>query len=74
MRIVKADPTLAKQKAEEAAKGAILKQDVLINKSLSNEQTRMFEWGDSGMNANLTTILEGFQDPRLPLYMTNSTI
>ena len=41
LRIVKADPTLAKQKAEEAAKGAILKQDVLINKSLSNEQTRM---------------------------------
>ena len=71
LRIVKADPTLAKQKAEEAAKGAILKQDVLINKSLSNEQTRMFEWGDSGMNANLTTILEGFQDPRLPLIMTN---
>ena len=62
----------AKQKAEEAAKGAILKQDVLINKSLSNEQTRMFEWGDSGMNANLTTILEGFQDPRLPLYMTKN--
>ena len=72
LRIVKADPTLAKQKAEEAAKGAILKQDVLINKSLSNEQTRMFEWGDSGMNANLTTILEGFQDPRLPLYMTKN--
>ncbi len=65
LRIVKADPTLAKQKAEEAAKGAILKQDVLINKSLSNEQTRMFEWGDSGMNANLTTILEGFQDTSL---------
>ena len=32
----------------------------------------MFEWGDSGMNANLTTILEGFQDPRLPLYMTKN--
>ena len=74
MRIVKAkNPTLAKQKAEEAAKGAILKQDVLINiKSLSNEQARMFEMGDSGMNANLTTILEGFQDPRLPLYMTKN--
>ena len=57
---------------DRAAKGAILKQDVLINKSLSNEQTRMFEWGDSGMNANLTTILEGFQDPRLPLYMTKN--
>lgn len=28
--------------------------------------------GDSGMNLNLTTILEGFQDPRLPLYMTKN--
>lgn len=72
LRIVKADPTLAKQKAEEAAQASILKQDVLINKSLSNEQTRMFEWGDSGMNANLITIMEGFQDPRLPLYVTKN--
>ena len=72
MRIVKANPTLAKQKAEEAAQYSVLKQDVLINKSISNEQTRMFEWGDSGMNANLVTIMEGYNDPRLPLYITKN--
>lgn len=72
MRIVKANPTLAKQKAEEAAQYSVLKQDVLINKSISNEQTRMFEWGDSGINANLVTIMEGYNDPRLPLYITKN--
>lgn len=70
MRIVKANPELARQKAEEAVKAGILPQDILINQGLSNEQTRMFEWGDSGMNANLITILEGYNDPRLPLYVT----
>ncbi len=70
MRIVKANPTLAKQKAEEAAQAGVLTQDILINEGYSNEQTRMFEWGDSGMNANLITIMEGYEDPRLPLYVT----
>ena len=70
MRIVKANPTLAKQKAEEAAQAGVLPQDILINQGFSNEQTRMFEWGDSGMNANLITIMEGYEDPRLPLYVT----
>lgn len=72
MRIVKVDPALAKQKAEEAAQAGVLTaadRDILINQGLSNELTRMFDWGDCGMNANLVTILEGFQDPRLPLYM-----
>ena len=70
MRIVKANPTLAKQKAEEAAQAGVLTKDILINEGYSNEQTRMFEWGDSGMNANLITIMEGYEDPRLPLYVT----
>ena len=72
MRIVKANPTLAKQKAEEAAQAGVLPQDILINQGFSNEQTRMFEWGDSGMNANLITIMEGYNDPRLPLYVTKN--
>lgn len=75
MRIVKVNPTLAKQKAEEAAKAGVLTSadhDILINQGLSNELTRMFEWGDCGMNANLITILEGFKDPRLPLYVTKN--
>lgn len=47
-------------------------RDILINQGLSNELTRMFEWGDCGMNASLITMLEGFKDPRLPLYVTKN--
>ena len=65
MRIVKANPTLA-------AQAGVLPQDILINQGFSNEQTRMFEWGDAGMNANLITIMEGYNDPRLPLYVTKN--
>lgn len=76
MRIVKADPVLAKQKAEEAVSGGVLTaadRDILIDQGLSNELTRMFEWGDCGINANLVTILEGYNDPRLALYVTKNT-
>lgn len=76
MRIVKADPTLAKQKAEEAVAGGVLTaadKDILIDQGLSNELTRMFEWGDCGVNANLVTILEGYNDPRIALYITKNT-
>lgn len=76
MRIVKADPTLAKQKAEEAVAGGVLTatdKDILIDQGLSNELTRMFEWGDCGINANLVTILEGYNDPRIALYITKNT-
>ena len=59
-----------KASAEEAAQAGVLTKDILINEGYSNEQTRMFEWGDSGMNANLITIMEGYEDPRLPLYVT----
>ncbi len=77
MRIVKADPTLAKQKAEEAVAGGVLTssdKDVLINQGLTNEMYRMFySWQDCGTNANLVTIMEGMNDPRLPLYLTKNT-
>lgn len=76
MRIVKSNPTLAKQKAEEAVQGGILTsadKDIVIDQGLSNELTRMFEWGDCGINANLVTIMEGYKDPRLPLYVTMNT-
>ena len=75
MRIVKVNPTLAKQKAEEAVQGGVLSsavRDIWINQGLSHELTRMFEWGDCGMNASLITMLEGFKDPRLPLYVTKN--
>ncbi|MCD8137312.1 MAG: SusD/RagB family nutrient-binding outer membrane lipoprotein [Parabacteroides gordonii] len=76
MRIVKANPGLAKQKAEEAVAGGVLTaadKDILIDQGLSNELTRMFEWGDCGVNANLVTIMEGYNDPRIALYLTKNT-
>lgn len=76
MRIMKANPTLAKQKAEEAYQGGVLTsadKDIMIDQGISNELTRMFEWGDCGVNASLATIMDGFKDPRLPLYLTKNT-
>ena len=76
MRIVKANPGLAKQKAEEAVAGGVLTaadKDILIDQGLSNELTRMFEWGDCGVNANLVTIMDGYNDPRIALYLTKNT-
>lgn len=76
MRIVKANPTLAKQKAEEAVQGGVLTaadRDILIDHGISNELTRMFEWGDCGINANLVTVMDGFNDPRIALYITKNT-
>lgn len=76
MRIVKANPALAQQKAEEACQGGVLTsgdKDIVIAQGLSNELTRMFEWGDCGINASLVTILEGYKDPRTPLYITKNT-
>lgn len=76
MRIVKANPTLAKQKAEEAVQGGVLTaadRDILIDQNISNELTRMFEWGDCGINASLVTIMDGYKDPRTPLYITMNT-
>lgn len=75
MRIVKANPTLAKQKAEEAYQGGVLTvgdRDIVIDQGLSNELTRMFEWGDCGVNASLVTIMEGYKDPRTSLYLTKN--
>lgn len=76
MRIVKANPALAKQKAEEAVQGGVLTaadRDILIDQNISNELTRMFEWGDCGINASLVTIMDGYKDPRTPLYITMNT-
>ena len=64
-----------KQIATDAAANtlAVSGKDVLIDKSLENEMWLMFNWGDCGFNANLTTIMSGFNDPRQPLYMSKNT-
>ena len=78
---------LSKRESEMAAAGYDLKKiaseatantlanggkDILINKNLENEMWLMFDWGDCGFNANLVTIMSGFQDPRQPLFMTKN--
>lgn len=77
MRMVKVKPDLAEEMAIEAYRGGVLTNaddDILIDKSLENEMWLMTRsWGDCGFNASLVTILTGFNDPRLPLYMTKNT-
>lgn len=51
---------------------AVSGQDVLIDKQLENEMWLMFAWGDCGFNANLVTLMTGFNDPRQPLYMSKN--
>ena len=61
--------------AKEAATNtlAVSNQDVLIDNSMNNEMAKMINnWGDCGFNANLVTLMTGFKDPRLPLFMTKN--
>ena len=46
--------------------------DVTIAKGLENEMWLMFNWGDCGFGADLVTLMVGYDDPRLPLYMTKN--
>lgn len=79
---------LSKRESEMAAAGYDLKKiaadaasntlanggkDILIDKKLENEMWLMFAWGDCGFNANLVTLMSGFQDPRQPLIMTKNS-
>lgn len=77
MRIIKVKPDVAKTKAEEAFAGGVLTDadpDILIDKGLENEMWLMTRsWGDCGFNASLVTIMTGFKDPRIDLYMTKNT-
>lgn len=77
MRIVKVKPDVAKSKAEEAFASGVLTDadpDILIDKGLENEMWLMTRsWGDCGFNASLVTIMTGFKDPRIDLYMTKNT-
>lgn len=77
MRIVKVNPKLAETKAIEAYGGGVLTdadKDIIIDQGLENEMWLMISsWGDCGFNASLVTIMDGFKDPRQPLYMTKNT-
>ena len=48
--------------------------DVTIAKGLENEMWLMINsWGDCAFGADLVTLMVGYDDPRLPLYMTKNS-
>lgn len=79
MRIVYADPVLAKQKAEEAVNspGGLIRinEDNALNKYPSNPVHKMTtDWGDSRACADIVSYMNGYKDPRLSKYFTKSVV
>lgn len=81
MRIVKINPTLARQQAEIALKapGGLLSNpsdDAAFQQSggRTNDLWLVTEsYGDNRLNAAFGTYLQGYNDPRLPIYCTPAT-
>ena len=59
--------------AKEAAANTLANggKDIVVT-GQSNELKRMFEWGDTAPNAFIITLMDGYNDPRLPLYFTKN--
>lgn len=79
MRIVYADPALAKQKAEEAVShpvGVIIdNNDNAQNAFPSNPVWTMTSaWGDSRACADIIAYMNGYNDPRVSRYFTKSQV
>lgn len=79
LRIVYADPELAKQKAEEAVNSPVglitVNSDNALNTFPTNPVWLMTEgWGDSRACADIITYMDGYKDPRLPKYFTESKV
>ncbi len=75
MRIVKADPVLAKTQGEKAIKdpvGLILSNADNFNTSLLGGTypvwTMSEDWGDCRMGAGMEEVLVGYKDPRIHVY------
>lgn len=72
LRIVKVDPANAEKYAKEAIQAGVLDtKDILIS-DYSNELRRMMDWWDSGIGSTIVTVMNGFNDPRRPLYFTTN--
>ena len=73
LRIVKVNPVDAEKYAKEAIQAGVLEdKDILINKSYSNELRRMMDWLDSGIGSSIVAFMNGYNDPRRPLYFTTN--
>ncbi|HRI19581.1 MAG TPA: SusD/RagB family nutrient-binding outer membrane lipoprotein, partial [Panacibacter sp.] len=76
LRISKVNPAKAKTEAEAAiADGVMLSSpgdDALIQKSTTgadnNGLSIMSDWNEFRMSASMESVLNGYQDPRLPIY------
>lgn len=73
MRVVYADPALAKENAEKAvdpANGGVIESntgDFFVKGELDNSYVVAYDWGDMRMGADMESYLVGYNDPRLPL-------
>jgi hypothetical protein len=79
MRIVKYDPVLAKEQAEAAVsapEGLLLKNEDIYTVAGMGYRNPLFtlsnEWNDIFINANIVSILGGYEDKRLEKYAFDS--
>ena len=70
MRLVKVNPTLARQKAEAAVADGVLEEGTVsvVGKGWVHPISTLVDWTDCCMNAVMESILCGYDDPRLPKY------
>ena len=79
MRIVYADETLAKTKAEEAVNSQMgvmtASTDGAFRKVADHNPWERFmpNWSDARISADLVCYMNGFNDPRRPIYYNKST-
>ncbi|MDB5278322.1 MAG: hypothetical protein JWR61_3277 [Ferruginibacter sp.] len=76
MRISSVDPARAKSEAEAAVASGVFtdspSDDALIQKSLKGDDNNglsiMSDWNEFRMSASMESVLNGYKDPRLPVY------
>jgi len=76
LRISKVDPTRAKTEGEAAVAAGVMTaspaDDALIKRSTAggdgNGLSIMSDWNEFRMSASMASVLNGYQDPRLPIY------
>lgn len=76
LRISKVDPARAKTEAEAAVAAGVMSEspsdDALLQKSQTGDDnnglSRMSDWNEFRMSASMESVLNGYQDPRLPVY------
>ena len=82
MRIVKGDPALARQKAEEAVNHVVgpmsSNADNAMKQAAGKNPFRVvmydYNLGDSRISADITSYMNGYADPRREKYFTESTL